>query len=339
MISDTLERLTQYYGMHPHLDTAIRFLMDTAAAKLPDGRHEIDGDRAFVNVMRTTLGDGGTWEAHHNYIDLQLALEGTETIAWAPVEQINDFSGYDAQKDIMVSSDPQKGSPLVLKPGMFGLFFPSDAHQPGIGTGQGRKAVVKIKADARIEQEEDKQHIGTQPITTPRLVLRRFEQGDAQAMFDNWCSDPEVAKTVTWDVHPNVAFTQALLDEWVKSYTFNTTYHWGITLDGELIGDIATVSHSPRNNSCAIGYCLSRKHWNQGIATEALIGVMRYLFKQAGYQRIVLHHELINPASGRVMQKAGLQFEGIMRRTYPCKGHMVDLAQYAALDDEWISHH
>lgn len=335
MISDTLERLGQYYGIHPHLDTAIRAIKGMDFTKMADGRHDIQGDEVFLNIMPTNLGSGSTWEAHHNYIDLQLVLENTETIAWAPVEQIKDFSGYDAQKDIMLSHDVQKGSPLVLMPGMFALFFPEDAHQPGIGTGQGRKAVFKIKAEVVLENPQNDEP-GTVELKTERLLLRRFQQDDAQAMFDNWCSDPEVARYVTWDAHQDIEVTKAILADWIDSYKRHNTYHWGITKNGVLIGDIAVVVRSPRANSCEIGYCLSRAYWNLGIMTEALVRVMRFLFDEVGFQRIIIKHEAGNPASGRVMQKAGLQKEGLMRRAFCSKGQLMDLVQYAALKEEWM---
>ncbi len=339
MIADTLDRLHHYLGLNPNLDLVIRALKTLDLDSLPDGRHAISGDEAFLNLIHTSLGTGGAWEAHRKYIDLQLVLLHEETIAWAPLEQLKGFSAYDAQKDIMLSTDPYRGSRLTLKAGMFGLFFPEDAHQPGIGQGQGRKAVFKIKAETAAPASKSlMNHRGTLPLSSRRLLLRTYTADDAQAMFDNWCSDPEVAKTVTWVPHPDVGSTRQLVSAWVKSYQNPSFYHWGIEMGGKLIGDISVVSHNEQQMTCEVGYCLSRAYWNQGIMTEALERVLQFLFADVGYRRIVLRHLASNPASGRVIQKAGLKQEGIMRQAIKNKQSVFeDLVCYAALRDEWLS--
>ncbi|MBQ1826989.1 MAG: GNAT family N-acetyltransferase, partial [Erysipelotrichaceae bacterium] len=59
---------------------------------------------------------------------------------------------------------------------------------------------------------------GTQRIETERLVLRRFRIEDAQNMYDNWASDPEVTRFLTWPVHQNVEGTRSLLESWIAQY-------------------------------------------------------------------------------------------------------------------------
>lgn len=61
-------------------------------------------------------------------------------------------------------------------------------------------------------------HLGTQYIETERLILRRFELSDAQAMFDNWANDDEVTKYLTWPAHADMSVTEELLGEWVPQY-------------------------------------------------------------------------------------------------------------------------
>lgn len=339
MIADTLENLPLYRGLHPNLDLVIDALDSLDLNSLPDGRHAIHGDDAFLNLSQTRLSQSGTWEAHRNYIDLQLVLQHEETIAWAPLDSISGFSGYDEKKDLMQSDDPQEGSRLLLRAGMFALFFPEDAHQPGLGEGQGRKAVFKIRATVQaVEIKSPLNHLGTVRLDSRRLLLRPFAEGDAQAMFDNWCSDPQVAERVTWSPHPDPAFTQGLLAGWLKEYSRPSVYHWGIEADGKLVGDIAVVTHNEQQLSCEIGYCLSRSCWNQGLMTEALNSVLRFLFIQVGFRRIMLRHLASNPASGKVMQKAGLRPEGVQRQLMKNKqGDFEDVVVYAALRDEWLA--
>ena len=342
MITDSWKNLHRYYGLNKNLDLIIEKQDSFVFEEMENGRHEIDGERVFLNLMQTNLGKGGTWEAHRKYIDLQLVLESEETITWAPLDVISDFSGYDEQKDIMLSADTQKGNPVLLKKGMFGIYFPDDAHQPGIGQGQGRKAVFKIRVDEEevISAKDDQyglQHQGSKTLSTAKLVLRPYREGDAQAMFDNWCGRAELARFLPWAPHQDIGVTKQVLANWLKAYQSPRTYHWGIEMDGELIGDIAVMNQSPVNLSCEIGYCLSPDHWNQGIMTEALIRVMHFLFSEVGFNRIHLRHLTENTASGKVMQKAGLKYEGTLRQSVRSpQNELSDAPLYAALRNEWL---
>ena len=150
------------------------------------------------------------------------------------------------------------------------------------------------------------QHIGTQTIHTQRLTLRRVRSEDGQAMFDNWASDPEVTKYLSWPTHDNVGISQWVVNDWVKSYEKPDFYQWGIEFEGELIGSISVVEL--RGEIADIGYCIGKKWWHKGIVSEALAGVMTFLFEQVGVLRIEAIHDVNNPNSGGVMRKCGLEF-------------------------------
>ena len=88
-------------------------------------------------------------------------------------------------------------------------------------------------------------HLGTQTLETHRLLLRRFEVKDAQAMFENWASDPEVTRYLTWPPHENVEVTQGLLQNWVHQYDGADYYSWAIVSKehgSHPIGSIAVVA-------------------------------------------------------------------------------------------------
>ena len=156
-------------------------------------------------------------------------------------------------------------------------------------------------------------HSGSQVLHTPRLVLRPYRSGDEQMAFANWLSDPKVASYLSWNPHASIDVTKQLIDMWIEGYESPTVYHWGIEHNGELIGDIAVSRWNEDRESCEIGYCLSRRFWNQGLMTEALSAVMDYLFDKAGLNRIAACHDADNPKSGRVMDKAGMKVEGVFR--------------------------
>ncbi len=88
-------------------------------------------------------------------------------------------------------------------------------------------------------------HCGTQKLETDRLVLRRYVNEDAAAMYKNWASDKEVTKFLTWPVHSSQRVSQNIIDDWVKQYFNENYYHWAIVLKDngdEPIGDIAVVN-------------------------------------------------------------------------------------------------
>ena len=182
--------------------------------------------------------------------------------------------------------------------------------------------------------------VGTKTIETERLVLRRYRVDDAEDMFNNWTSDPEVTKFLSWPTHTSVDFTRSLLTKWVSFYDDGKTYNWGITLKGEdrIIGNIAVVERDERTCSYEIGYCLGKKFWGRGIMPEALRAVIRYLFEgESDLNRVYATHDLRNPKSGRVMQKAGMRFDGVLRGSKKNNQGLHDTAYYSVLRSDLVT--
>ena len=174
---------------------------------------------------------------------------------------------------------------------------------------------------------------GTKTIETPRLLLRRFTIEDAEDMYENWASDPEVTRYLTWPTHTDVEITRALLEDWVAKYADGAFFNWAIELKstGRVIGNISVVHLREDIDEAVIGYCLSRAYWGQGIMPEALTAVMDYLFGAAGMNRIAAYHDSNNPKSGRVMQKAGMKWEGTSRAADRNNQGICDKVLYAML--------
>lgn len=179
-------------------------------------------------------------------------------------------------------------------------------------------------------------HQGTAFLHTGRLLLRPYRDGDAEAMYLNWASDERVCRHLTWPPHESLAFTRRLVEDWTASAMNDHFYHWGITLEDQLIGDISVVRWSEQHQFAEIGYCLGYAWWGQGFMTEALASVIHYLFDTVGFHRVSLAHDTCNPASGRVMQKAGLQYEGTQWQALKRQdGTWADLALYSAINSPW----
>ena len=179
---------------------------------------------------------------------------------------------------------------------------------------------------------------GTQRIETHRLVLRPFTADDADDMFSNWASDPEVTRFLTWPPHSSADVTRMILNDWVSRYGDGGYFQWAIEWKetGTVIGSIAVVKLEEAIESAEIGYCLGRKFWGRGIMPEALRAVMDYLFDTVGLNRITAGHDVNNPKSGRVMEKAGMRKEGILRASGINNQGIRDVAVWAALREDRV---
>ena len=149
MILDRLENASRYCSLHPGFRTAFEFLRKASLLELPDGRHELAGDRLFVNLMSDTgkARQDAKPEFHKRYIDIQVALDRSEEIGWRPTATCSQIhKPYDEEKDIGFFAEPSE-SWITLAPGLFVVFFPEDAHAPLVFEGNIRKAVAKIAVD------------------------------------------------------------------------------------------------------------------------------------------------------------------------------------------------
>lgn len=185
-------------------------------------------------------------------------------------------------------------------------------------------------------------HTGTVELETERLILRSPRREDADAMYRNWASDPEIPKYMTWPVHKTPEETERVIRKFMEEDAVRSYYHWMIVLKeiNEPIGTIGTLPESKAGyaspDQCAVGYCVSRKYWNRSIMTEALGKVIDYLFGTVGYYRIEATHDAENPASGRVMCKCGMLYEGT-RRAGGRNNHNLhsDVVIYGILKSDW----
>lgn len=179
-------------------------------------------------------------------------------------------------------------------------------------------------------------HLGTKRLETDRLVLRRFVPGDAADMYRNWASDPEVTKFLTWPTHSSVEVSQFIVQDWIGRYDSDTFYNWAIELKEtqEVIGNISVVKLNEETEAADIGYCIGRNWWGKGITPEALGEVMAFLFDEVELNRVAACHDSNNPKSGRVMEKAGMKYEGVWRKAGKNNQGICDEVWHAALKDD-----
>jgi len=180
-------------------------------------------------------------------------------------------------------------------------------------------------------------HIGTNSIETVRLILRRFEPYDCNDMFKNWASDIETLKFLPWGPHSDISVTRRRIFNWIANYEYPDFYNWAIYLKsaGEVIGSISVEISDDKEEACEVGYCIGKAYWGREIMPEALRAVMHYLFYEVGYKKIIARHDLLNYASGRVMQKAGMKLDKIIYKAGRRRdGKLYDVAVYVKYKDE-----
>lgn len=174
-------------------------------------------------------------------------------------------------------------------------------------------------------------------LRTERLTLRPARMSDAADLYE-YSKDPEVARHVLWDAHQSVGDSRGYLRYAVRQYRQDLPASWGIELkeNHKLIGTIGFMWINRDHNSAEVGYSLAREYWNRGIMSEALSAVLNEGFMDLNLHRIEAQHEVDNPASGRVMVKCGMMYEGCVRGRLYNKGRYVDVALYAILRDDYL---
>jgi len=149
-------------------------------------------------------------------------------------------------------------------------------------------------------------HPGSVILEGERLLLRPLRVSDAEMVFCNWASDPEVTKYMAWNTHENMDVTREWLAACEDHMGSTDTYDWGIVIrdTGELIGAIGAYK-TQEEGRYSIGYCIGRQYWRNGYTTEALRLMIGYLVSHEDIRHFSATHAIENPASGAVMKKAG----------------------------------
>ena len=149
MILDNLENADRYFDCAEGLQQAFKFLLDNDLEELPPCKIKLQGDDIYVTIADVTGKEQKDChlEAHRDYIDIQLVINGTEQMGWRATTDCNEVvKDYDEQRDVEIYGD-QPDSMLTLTEGKFVIFFPEDAHMPSIAPEQHyRKIVAKVKA-------------------------------------------------------------------------------------------------------------------------------------------------------------------------------------------------
>lgn len=120
-------------------------------------------------------------------------------------------------------------------------------------------------------------HAGTQTLETDRLFLRQLLPEDAEQMYTNWASDPEVTRFLRWEPHKNALETVGLLAAWATLYPNPDYYQWAIVekASGQVFGSISIFNAllgDPAQKSALAATGLHRRHLGSRLLhREALV--------------------------------------------------------------------
>lgn len=173
-------------------------------------------------------------------------------------------------------------------------------------------------------------------LETERLILRPFTLADAPRVQE-LAGAFQVADTTGHMPHP---YLIGDAEVWIQSHadeyqaTRASTFALTLRTDGTVTGAIG-LHPSPPNQRAEMGYWIGVTYWGQGYATEAARAVLKYAFETLELNRVYASHFPRNPASGRVMQKAGMRPEGILRQHFVRWTEPENLVYYGILKSEW----
>jgi biofilm protein TabA len=145
MVIDKLENLERYVPLHPLFAEAVAFLKTTDLRAHEAGKVVLKEGELMVNFADACpkTKEEALLETHNDFIDIQIPLSGVEVMGYTPRTDLPE-AVYNVEKDITFYEGLATNY-LTVKPGMFTIFFPEDAHAPGITPDGVRKVIVKVR--------------------------------------------------------------------------------------------------------------------------------------------------------------------------------------------------
>jgi biofilm protein TabA len=145
VIFDLIENLVEYNSLNPKIGNGLKKFNEIEIDY--NKRFEFDGGYLFFQEGTTTHIDEGTFEAHKKYIDIQIVLDGSEYVAWAPIDQLEVDVAYNVEKDVVrLNGNPE--TTMKINKGMAYICLPYDGHKALKYIDKAtnyKKAVIKIE--------------------------------------------------------------------------------------------------------------------------------------------------------------------------------------------------
>lgn len=167
-------------------------------------------------------------------------------------------------------------------------------------------------------------------LESDRLILRPFQINDVQNVYC-YAKDNDVTKYLNWFPHKNIEETKKIITE---LYINNIgTYAIELKSKAKCIGCFE-LRLCVEHDKASFGYVLNKNYWNNGYMSEALNLIIKFCFEKLQLNRIESNYYVGNEASGKVMKKCGMIYEGIGKDEVKIKGKFHDVVHYAILKDQ-----
>lgn len=173
-------------------------------------------------------------------------------------------------------------------------------------------------------------------LETGRTILRKLRSEDEPDIF-RYGSDDEVSRYTSWPTHQTMEDTRHYLNKVLQKYDHHAVAPWGIVdkETGRVIGTSGFMAWNVHHAKAELGYALSKDYWNRGYMTEVIRTIISYGFERMKLVRIEASCLPSNLGSARVMEKAGMTFEGFIRQSIFVKGKHEDLKLYSIVVDDY----
>lgn len=173
-------------------------------------------------------------------------------------------------------------------------------------------------------------------LRTARLILDDFGPDDA-AELQRLAGDRQIADTTLAIPHPyEMDHALAWIGNQRKESARGRAANFAIrrSAGSSVIGSAGLRDIDPEHLQAELGFWIGKEWWGKGYASEAAAAVIRFGFETLGLNRICAHHMLRNPAAGKVLQRVGMQREGLLRQRVRKWGIYEDVVSYAILRDD-----
>ncbi len=169
-------------------------------------------------------------------------------------------------------------------------------------------------------------------VESKRLILRKITETDKMDLFDLLINS-RIQRRMVWNHLNNMEDITQYIKEILSSYENNEPSCFAIELkeSGKLVGIIEFINFKEEFMCLEVHYMLLPKHHNKGLMTEALIKIISFIFKETSINRMEAFCLKSNHASGKVLEKAGMHLEGIMREKIFIEDDYADLKFFSMI--------
>ncbi len=169
-------------------------------------------------------------------------------------------------------------------------------------------------------------------LETERLLLRRLELEDAPLVY-HYMTEREIAANTMLIPYP---YPSGAAEDWISATQRSDDFSFAVTRKSDnLFLGACGIGSDLFHKRAEVGYWLGKPHWGQGYMSEAVRRVIQFGFEELDLNRIQATYFTYNQASRRVMEKAGMIYEGTLRNYVLKWGDFMDMGMCSILRSEW----